>query len=285
MDTIFNLIEGDLCSLLFLLLLILGLGSAMVHTRPALMRAGQRLAVAALLAFIGFRAWIDVPATADDWISILLRGFMAAGLTLGVAWIGLAVLAVLARWTVSQPAAAFRAWWSKDRTRKALCRTEREARCREATMRAEERRRAPERERARLQVDAEAKARAEAQRRREGSRASALLSFSFYAAKLGDRFPRAMFDQYVERYMADTHPPEVVEQRGRELIAIFEKHLADVVPAKRTTSIESLSRWYEETKAHIQALPLDEGVKDIRLIDLEKRFDELLSKHLEGTEP
>lgn len=127
--------------------------------------------------------------------------------------------------------------------------------------------------------------RVSAQKRRQDARASALLSFSFYAAKLGDRFPRAMFDQYVEQYMGDAHPPDLVEQRGRELIAIFEKHLADVQPPRRQTSIASLTRWYEEMKAQILALPLEEEVKEVRLADLERRFDELLEKHLESTGP
>ena len=126
---------------------------------------------------------------------------------------------------------------------------------------------------------------AQAQHRREDARASALLSYSFYAAKLGERFSRAMFDQYVEQYMSDKQPPEVVERRGQELLAIFEKHLADVRPAKKESSLESITRWYQQTKAQIEALPLDDDVKEVRLIELERRFAELLSGHLEGTTP
>ena len=94
-----------------------------------------------------------------------------------------------------------------------------------------------------------------------------------------------MFDQYVSQYMGDGHPPTLVEQRGRELIAIFERHLADVRPLKKSATIQSITRWYEETKAQICSLPVDDEVKDVRLADLERRFSELLEQHLEGMEP
>lgn len=122
-------------------------------------------------------------------------------------------------------------------------------------------------------------------RRRDDAHASALLSFSFYSAKLGDRFSREMFDEYVRRHMGDEHPVETVEKRGRELVAIFEKHLLDLQPTKKTATIESLTRWYEDTKAQIEAMDMAPRVKEVRLIDLLSRFNELLAKHIEENEP
>lgn len=122
-------------------------------------------------------------------------------------------------------------------------------------------------------------------RQREDAHASALLSYSFYAAKLGDRFTRAMFDEYVRKYMGGDQTPEVVERRGAELIAIFERHLHDVQPPRKATSMESLARWYEQTRCQIEGLGLEEGVKEVRLIELEQRFNDLLGRHLEETEP
>ena len=94
-----------------------------------------------------------------------------------------------------------------------------------------------------------------------------------------------MFDEYVKKHMGDEHPVEGVEHRGKELVAIFEKHLHDVQPPKKPTSIESLSRWYAQTKAQIEGLDMEEAVKEVRLIELERRFNDLLGKHLEETEP
>jgi hypothetical protein len=131
---------------------------------------------------------------------------------------------------------------------------------------------------------AEDKAKGE-KRRREDAHASALLSYSFYAAKLGNRFSREMFDEYVKKYMGDEQPVDVVEQRGKELVAIFERHLQDVQPPRKPTSIESLSQWYEQTKKQIEGLAMEEAVKEVRLIELEQRFNDLLGRHLEETEP
>ena len=69
------------------------------------------------------------------------------------------------------------------------------------------------------------------------------------------------------------------------MLAIFERHLADVQPPPRATTIDALTRWYEQTKGQITAMPIDPDAKEVRLADLERRFDELLSAHLEGMEP
>lgn len=276
---------NDFFSFGFLIVILLVVGGMMIKTRPDLDHWGHRLAAG---AFVGYVILGGIETNADDashWAALTFRGLFAAGFVLGIAWIALPILGLIHQHTIRRPAERARQWRNEAERRRRDKDTRREAEKQAALRQAEWERYAPERERDRLQAEANAQTQTETQRRREDARASALLSFSFYAAKLGPRFTREMFDEYIRKYMGDEHPAELVERRGKELIAIFEKHLLDVQPAKQPTSIESLGQWYQQTKTQIEGLGLDEGVKDVRLIDLEKRFNDLLSKQLEESEP
>jgi hypothetical protein len=123
------------------------------------------------------------------------------------------------------------------------------------------------------------------QKRRDDARASAFLSFNFYSAKLGNRFSRQDFDQYVQTYMSDSHQPEDVCQRGRDLLAIFEKHLAEAQPKKTEPTLNSLVTWYHDMRQQIESLPLSGDVKEVRLIDLKNRFEDLLGELTEQARP
>ncbi len=123
------------------------------------------------------------------------------------------------------------------------------------------------------------------QRRREDARANALLRFSYYAAKLGDRFSRAMFDEFVEHFMSDALSPEIVERRGQELLAILQLHLADVAPPPAADSFEAIAAWHESQSVQLEALPLDKEVKNYCRASLKRRMQDLLTEYLREAAP
>ena len=278
-------LDGDICSLGFLIVVLLAVGGTMIKSRPDLDQWGHRLAAVAFVAYVIVGGIETKGDEASDWAALAFRGLFAAGFVLGVTWIALPILAFIHQHTIRRPAERAHQWRNEAEQRRRDVDAKREVEKQAAIRQAEWKRSAPEREQARLQAENNARIQADSQRRREDARAAALLSYSFYSAKLGGRFSRKMFDQYVETYMGDKYSPDIVERRGNELLAIFERHLADVQPPPRSTTIESLTRWYERIKGQITAMPIDPEAKEVRLADLERRFDELLSSHLEDIEP
>ncbi len=129
------------------------------------------------------------------------------------------------------------------------------------------------------------RAKAEAQRRRTDARASAMLTYTTYAPKLGNRFTREMFDKYVSDFMGDQHAPEDVERRGQEVLSILERHVQEIQPPKETKSVEDLARWYQEQKDRIESLPMNARTKRTQLVDLNERYTELTTKLLENMGP
>lgn len=278
-------LDVDLCSTAFLLVVVWLIGAKTVENQPRLQKRGQALALAMFALAMLVPGVLARPENIEQWLKIAFEAVILAGFTLGFSWITFAILAFVMQHAIRRPLASLRRSIFSYRSARDARRAARDDEHRRRIAQAEFERTAPERERARLQAEADARVRADAQRRRDDARASALLSFSFYSAKLGSRFSREMFDQYVREYMGDEHSADVVARRGQELIAIFERHLADVQPPKKQTTIESLTKWFSETKAQIEALPLDDSIKEPRLIELEVRYNELLAAHLEGTAP
>src|SRR5262249_4215824 len=65
---------------------------------------------------------------------------------------------------------------------------------------------------------------AEAQRRRCRARLKAELCFPLHEPLVADRFSRAMFEDFMQRYLGDQHGPDDVEEFSRELEIIIRQH-------------------------------------------------------------
>lgn len=204
---------------------------------------------------------------------------------LAVAWMVLTILSFVHRHTIAEPADRVRRWREDARRSRIDRRARLDAERKAARERAEWERQAPERERQRQRAEAEARSRADDQRRREDARAAALLDFTFYAAKLGSRFSRQDFDHYLQTYMGDGQPPDVVERRKGELLAIFEKHLSDISPPRQEQTIEGLTTWYESMKTRIEGSSMDDRTKRTQLAELYARYTELMSELMERLRP
>lgn len=260
------------------------IGARMANGRPRVTRWGQGLALGAFGLVVADSA-LDPGAGGDALVGAVISGLVTAWLTLGLSWVALAGLAFAYDHLVLAPLLGWKRWSSARRSRRAERRSLREEEQRRRRAQTEHERRAPEREQIRLQAEAEQQAREESQRRRIDARASALLSFSLFAPKLGDRFTELMFERYVKDFMGDDFTTVVVERRGRELLSILELHLKDIQPPKRETDFESIAEWHRRELERIDALPLEAAVKNYCRVGLNRRMQDLLAQHLRDANP
>jgi hypothetical protein len=130
-----------------------------------------------------------------------------------------------------------------------------------------------------------ARVRAADQRRRVEARASCELAYSLHASDIKKHFSRSMFDAFLQTYMNDADHPDDVERRGRELQQIIDQHRQKVKPEKHTRTIQDLAEWYLREKARIDALPLDEELKQEHAAALDMRYAELTQELLQRIEP
>jgi hypothetical protein len=130
-----------------------------------------------------------------------------------------------------------------------------------------------------------AAAQAADQRRRIEARASCELAYSLHASEIGKRFPKSMFDSFIQTYMSDADHPDDVERRGKELQRIIDQHRQRVKPEKQPRTIQELAEWYLREKGRIDALPLDRELKQEHAAALDMRYAELTQELLQRIEP
>jgi hypothetical protein len=125
----------------------------------------------------------------------------------------------------------------------------------------------------------------DARRRRDEARAECLLHFQLHAPDMNGRFGRGQFDEYVRLYMGDDKPPEEVERRAQRLIGLMDGHLEKAGAAGSKPDVAALAAWYQETKAQIEAQPVDDRAKRVQVAQLTARYTELVQQHLEELTP
>lgn len=297
-------------STLMLLSVLFVLGGNLVNRKAKLQVYGKRIAGVAFFLFVIIMVSEREPTRPSDWLGIIIRSLIFSGLVLGAAWTILPAGLFVYEHTLG---ALFRFLDDIERSRQrrlelqrqAREREEREAaleqelrlrndqRDRERKMQEEQKRlqdeeferKRPERERlareAALLAVAEKKLRAEDQKRREDARAACELCYSLAAPEIGNRFSRTEFGDFVSKYMADSFPSEYVEERAVQLKTIIQLHQEKIVPAKKFSSIQDLTGWFEQQKAQIEAIP-EAKQRSTLLVHLKERYlemtDQLLSE-------
>ncbi|MDB5392212.1 MAG: hypothetical protein JWM11_7858, partial [Planctomycetaceae bacterium] len=123
------------------------------------------------------------------------------------------------------------------------------------------------------------------QQRRMDARSKCELLYNMHEADIHERFNRQAFDRYLQKYMSDAEPPEVVESRGVELQAVIEKHCEVKGIADKPQSIDQLAQWFIDEKARIESLPLDERMRATHMAHLNMRYAELSQEILEKIRP
>ena len=206
METIKRLLEGnDLCAVLLLALLFAAVGVRLVRGRTRLHGAGVACGFVGAIAY-GAYGWLEFqPAVEVDLVGLAVRSLLAGFTVTAAAWVVLGMAGFVHEHTLRPVSRWVKEW--KHRVEEGR-RKRREFREREERRRHEEAeyaRQAPARKQAQLEAEACARATAAAQRRREDARVSCELLYSVCVPEIKDRFPRADFEDFLNRYLADQH--------------------------------------------------------------------------------
>jgi hypothetical protein len=231
---------------------------------------------------VGLRFLRESPATAEESTPIVVWGLLAGGFACCLAWIFVPVLGALWDWTLGPLQRAVQ----QRRERRSY---ERQQRRDELAHRQWEKQAAVQRsleriveEEQRSQERAAARKEDQERLRREEARKDCELLYALYASELGDRFSRAMFDAFLDKYLNDSQPAEAVERRAKELQQIIRQHLECVRPGPRT--LTELTRWYEKQKREFEQLP-DGPMRRSALAKLMRRYSDLSDELLEDMQP
>lgn len=261
----------DFVIVLFGLLMLHGVASALVKDRPIVGMWTRRIAAVTFLVSMIWTGRTQPPSQLDGWIWLVLGCVVLSWFVLTASRASILLLGFFHDLLFAPMVRPVHA---------ALNTTHQNALARREALR--EMREAPERERVLALREQEI---ATAQRRRDDARASVYLLYSFYAPKVGDRFTRADADRYIESFMNDSQTAEAVERRGRELLAILERHLAEVDPFAHGANLESLITWRDDEFKRLESLPVDEALKREYGVLLRRRFDDIFKKSLKEIRP
>ena len=122
----------------------------------------------------------------------------------------------------------------------------------------------------------------DAQKRREDARAECDALYALAAPEIGTRFSKKDFVEFVSKYMTDTLPPEVVEERAEQLKGIIRHHWERIEPPRQ--SLKELSEWFEKRMSELQSVP-DEKLRKTLIVQLKVRYSDLTSTMLSEMSP
>lgn len=268
---------------MFLLLIVLYLlGSRLVNSDQKLQLVGKRIAIAAFFLFVAILAGEWKPSTADEWVMILLRSLLLAGIVLGAAWTVLPVVAFAYDHTFGAVFHTMDDWSRTARLRAERRKADREQRKRNAEWERDRPRREREAHEAALRAETEARMKGTAQKRRDDARAECDALYALAAPEIGTRYSKQDFSEFVSKYMADAFPPEVVEERSEQLKEIIRHHWERIEPPRR--NLKELSEWFEQRMAELQSVP-DERLRKTLIVQLKVRYTDLTSTMLSEMSP
>jgi hypothetical protein len=138
---------------------------------------------------------------------------------------------------------------------------------------------------AEVRLRAEQQQRAQAKLRIAQACARCELLFSLYKADIQPRFTRKMLDDFMRKYMQEREGAGIVEKRADELCAIMERHREILKGKSQPMTIDQLATWFLDEKKRIEALAIDDELKDDHLAHLHIRYAELSQQILEKLNP
>lgn len=286
MKTVLQLVdEGDFVALGVAIVILCFVGAKMVGDKSAARTWGLRLAA---VGFVAYFIYGCIKFRADDagtLSSVAFRGLFAAGLVLGASWLVLPIIAFIYQRTVGVLLRGLGDAWQAGRKRAVARKAKRQEQRSQREAERDYQRQSPERERALREAEVRAEADGRARRRKEDARASCELLYASYAAEIGQRFSKDMFDDFVKKHLGDERDAEYVEQRAEQLQAVLRQHHENVRPVPKFKDMVELAAWFQAQKKEIEGLPIDDRAKRTHLANLNRRFQELMSEHLEHSGP
>ena len=270
MTTLLEMLDqGDTFSLVVLIAILALVGSRMTEDHPVVHSWGRRLAAGAFVAYGLYAGLALQPAGAQDWLHVAFRGLLAAGLALGLSWIWLSVVAFAMRYVLALARASPLPRRNGARRRhEAQELSHEEALLQQAERCAREKR--------------EAAQKAEDSRRRDDARLRCLMLYDRHSTALASRFPRERLQEYFDRYMANSSPPEIVEERARTLVALIDEWVAqDKSRQKREfQSLEELAAFFQKQRDEVVRLSYENDVKESFLTNINIQEDQALRRFL-----
>ncbi len=281
----------DGSSILWTIAMLFGIGFGIVRWMPRVRPHEERIrnwsiGLGIVSGFIFFFADPFPNRRSSDDLGTMIGASALAGAGAGFVWyFAIASLTFAYQYVIAPPFRLLGSWKRRLSERRAQ-------RAEERRQRREQReweRSAPQRERAQREADArkqaEANQKADAQRRRSDARANCELLYSHYVPEIGSRFPRSDLDAWINKHMADTEDPTVVEQRAEQLRRLIEYHREEIRPTPRFANVRELAEWLNKEKAEIDSLPVDDRVKRTLLANLNERNAELMTQLVGNLEP
>ncbi|MDP1796784.1 MAG: hypothetical protein Q8K78_04850 [Planctomycetaceae bacterium] len=293
-----NIIEdSDLCTLIFLILLLTMVGSPFVARSPELHNSGLRIAAGIGLVYAALAIAERGLGTAGDIAALVMRSLAAGGVMLGPTWIILSVFSYffdhLRRISAASVARAEARRRERERQKQDAADQERRRRVdmewertrpqreRAAQAAAELARLAAERQQQEAVLAAEerlqeARRQTNEQRRREDVRYQSRLLFDRYAAALKTSINQKRFDEYLATYLSDRYSAEQVETRGAQLQAMLRDIVQPGPPARPRRSLSEIQDEFTQRRTEIAALSLDEESKAALIADLNREEDKAI---------
>jgi hypothetical protein len=112
----------------------------------------------------------------------------------------------------------------------------------------------------------------ESQRRRDRVRMQLELAYLQAMPSISAWLPRHLFDDFLRRHLADTLSPEDVEENSRQLLLVIQRHQEQVQERSEFASFDELASWLLTEQQRIQALALEQPLKQTQLLDLHQRY-------------
>jgi hypothetical protein len=214
----------------------------------------------ALAVFLGYGAYELVTAggyVPEQFPGLALRGLLASGLALVIAWILAPVLGFV-RGLVPQRAV------------RAVPDTP------ALPLPAQTPHRSPYRPTTLVlpitEPETSARRESDAQRRREKARMQVELAYMQGMPSVGGWFPRKAFDDFIQRHLGDPLPPEDVEEAACQLESVLGKHQGGSPTPAEFGSLEELGHWLLDEQQRIQSLCVDPPLRQSQLLDLHQRY-------------
>ncbi len=257
-----NLTYENVVPTLILTWVVYRLGEATARRHLFLAHWGPRIG---FTAFLGWCAWslVTRPSGRAGNLLVMIGQAVVLGLlACGSTWLVTPALHLVRQLVIDRPRTFFA---STLRARGDRIEAKRQQRQRQLAMQEEaqrERLLAPLREQQRLEADQRAKQQTAERLVREELRTRVELYYNLHRPELSRRFTPEMFEQFVQKYLGDDRPVDVVRLRAAQLEQLLAQHLEKIVPPKRSQSLEELTVWLQEQNQRIDGVP-DESLKEL----------------------
>lgn len=279
-DTWFTDPSGVIIISIFLFFVGLQLSGRSTNGRPR----GLLIAVLCGASIIFEHLYIAPLESHASFSRIAFLCISAMWFALGPAWIAVFIVQIL--W-VNFVSPIFRYW----RSWRASLEQKRDAQKRlqeEEQQRLEDERQRPERER--LQREAalreQEKAYREANRRELWLKARARCEYCYSTnyLEIHERLPKATFKSFLNRYLGEDCPVDLIDSKATELIALIEGHL-NKLGIKEKMTIDQLIDWYETTKRNIEEKNMAPDDEDMFLRGIEEQFSRMQAEFIRNMKP